>query len=89
MIILENVEGALWGLIRAIWESDWDYIQAWAEFVEGGEDAGRNILGHGKHGVLSDLTESRHQIYYIPHSQTRHYIYTISVLLSGLAQRGS
>ncbi len=75
MIILENVEGAPWELIKAIWESDRAYVQAWVESVGGGQDTGLDTFWETEDVAYSAVYQKVDaKDYYIPQTRTRRYM---------------
>lgn len=78
VIILENVDGAPWDLIKAIWQNDREVVQA--HFKKAPDTKDENEQGHNAfwddndpaYSAVWHRVDSKH--YYIPHTRTRRYM---------------
>lgn len=85
VIILENVEGAPWDLIKAIWENDREFVQKYFKKVKDGEDDAE----HGPDTFWDDddpaYSATFHRVdaknYYVPQTRTRRYMVCLNRLL--------
>ena len=78
VIILENVDGAPWDLIQAVWENDHESIQDYFRKISGGKDASEAGLDNFWDEDDPAYSAAYHRVdaknYYIPQTRTRRYM---------------
>lgn len=77
VIILENVDGAPWELIQAIWAKDSEYIQYYFETNDGGEAKAQefnSFWDDDDPGYSAGFVRVDSKNYYIPETRIRRYM---------------